>query len=311
MGKKAALQMGIEIEVELEKYKKYRTLLPMTDSELQSYQTPEQIGNTLDKNYMKILFGEDCFGEEDDDDCFEEEDGDLWRDKLTKIVFSDSIPEESVIRSSETAIYGDISEAKDGSVIGWVEKLDAADFEYDMEYILHIDGNGKVCAPVDSKELFYGFSEVREIEFGNAFDTSQTVNMEYMFGWCEKLSILDVSSFHTENVTGMKFMFSDCVSLQELDVSSFHTENVTDMAFIFNNCSSLQELDVSGFDTKNVTNMYCMFSDCSGLKELNVSSFDTSSVIDMRGMFYGCSGLKELNVSGFDTSRAVWMGRDV
>lgn len=35
MGKKAALQM--EIEVELEKYKKYRTLLPMTDSELQSY----------------------------------------------------------------------------------------------------------------------------------------------------------------------------------------------------------------------------------------------------------------------------------
>lgn len=285
MGKKAALQMGIEIEVELEKYKKYRTLLPMTDSELQSYQTPEQIGNTLDKNYMKILFGEDCFGEEDDDDCFEEEDGDLWRDKLTKIVFSDSIPEESVIRSSETAIYGDISEAKDGSVIGWVEKLDAADFEYDMEYILHIDGNGKVCAPVDSKELFYGFSEVREIEFGNAFDTSQTVNMEYMFGWCEKLSILDVSSFHTENVTGMKFMFSDCVSLQELDVSSFYTENVTDMAFIFNNCSSLQELDVSGFDTKNVTNMYCMFSNCSGLKELNVS--------------------------GFDTSRAVWMGRYV
>lgn len=252
-----------KLQIELEIYKRYRTLysgsVPMTDSELQKYQTPERIQNTLDKDYAEILFGED-----DEDD---------WKGKITKIVVSDSIPAESVIRSSVTTVYGDISEAGDGSVIGWIEKLEAAVSEDGTEYILHIDGNGKVYAPADSTELFSWFSNVKEIEFDNAFDTSYVVSMRAMFWFCEELSILDVSGFNTENVTEMCRMFCFCKHLQKVDVSSFNTEKVTDMNGMFGDCYRLQELDVSSFRTKNVTDMNGMFRRCRSLKRLDLSSF--------------------------------------
>ena len=291
----------LKIQIEIERYKKYRTLLRMTESELQKY-TAGQKKAVLSRDYKTILFGEDY-----------EDDEDSWMYKITKIIFSDFIPAESVIRSSGTSIYGDISEKKDGSVIGWVEKREAAASEYDveqngLEYILHIDGNGKVYAPADSTELFSYCVEVEEIEFGDAFDTSDVVSMSAMFRSCVALKSLDVSGFNTENVTNMSYMFSDCSSsLTELDVSNFTTENVTDMQGMFCDCYSLRKLDISSFNTKNVTNMWSMFCGCSDLQELDVSNFNTEKVTNMGSMFFCCESLEELDVRGFNTQNVFSM----
>ena len=282
--------MRKEIQIQIEKYKKYRTLIPMSENEIRKYTdrrntvrkdtADKKLKNTLDKDYKKILFGE--------------ENKEEWEGKITEIVFSDSIPADSVLQSSEIAICEDISEGNDGSVIGWVEKTD-----YGETYILHIDGDGKIYAPVNSSVLFWFFKQVKKIAFGNVFDTSRVTNMRGMFMRCEKLAGVNVDGFDTKNVTDMAGMFSDCSSLQELNVSRFHTQKVTNMSSMFSGCSGLEELDVSGFHTENVTDMKYMFSGCKKLRTLDVSGFHTENVTDMYFMFSWCDNLEIVDISGF------------
>ena len=290
--------MRKEIQIQIEKYKKYRTLIPMSENEIRKYTdrrntirkdtADKKSTHTLDKNYKKILFGEGNI--------------ESWQEKITEIRFSGVLLAESVIRTSGTDICADISEEKNGSVIGWVEQINNG-----AEYILHIDANGKIDAPADSADLFEKFSQVKKIKFGDVFDTKNVTSMFGMFCFCKNLSELNVSRFNTANVTDMSNMFRECSKLEELDVSGFHTENVMDMSYMFSGCSELEELDVSGFHTGNVTDMSYMFNCCSELKELDVSGFHTGNVMDMSFMFDCCGELDELDVSRFDTHNVTWM----
>lgn len=283
--------MEKEIQLQIEMYKRYRTLVRMSDSEKKRYTSREKQKNVLDRNYKKILFGE--------------KDVKKWEKTITEIRFSDAIPAKSVIKASGTNIYGDISEKKDHSVIGWVEYINNG-----TGYILHIDGEENIYAPVYCSNLFSEFGQVEKIEFGDVFDTSQTTHMGWMFWGCKKLKILDISQFHTENVTNMTSMFFGCQNLEVLDVSGFHTGKVTGMKNMFYYCQKLSTLDVSNFDTRNVTDMSCMFEECINLQSLNVSGFHTENVTDMEKMFKNCRNLSTLDVSGFCTKNVTnmkWM----
>ena len=315
--------MKIEMEIRIERYKKYRTLVPITEDEIEIYtvqkvdeyvldsqnqknlseQEADRIrkillreekalksNHTLDKNYKKILFGEENI--------------ETWQEKITEIRFSGVIPEESMIKTSGTDICADISEEKDGSVIGWVEQIDNG-----AEYILHINAEGKIYAPTDSTDLFQKFSQTKKIEFGDVFNTKNVTNMWGMFSFCENLSELDISTFNTKNVTNMWGMFSHCEKLNILDVSKFDTANVTNMGYMFNYCGNLRLLDVSGFDTHNVKEMDSMFWACKNLETLDLSRFHTENVTDMHDMFAFCSNLKVLDVSGFNTRKVTDMKR--
>ena len=74
-----------------------------------------------------------------------------------------------------------------------------------------------------------------------ACDTENVTDMAYMFYGCSSLKELVFGeNFNTKKVTNMRSMFSRCSSLKELKFEKkFNTENVKDMSRIFNNCDKL------------------------------------------------------------------------
>ena len=197
----------------------------------------------------------------------------------------------------------DVSANKNGSVMAWV----IADEQDPTKYHLYIGGTDGVIANENSGYLFNDFANLRQIIFGDNFDTSNVTSMKYMFGSCSNLTELDINNFNTNNVTDMMGMFSHCSSITILNLSNFDTSKVNTMNGMFSGCNNLVSLDLSNFNTSNVTNMSFMFNSCTNLETLNISSFDTSNVIKMNYMFYYCKSLTELDVSSFDTSNVTNM----
>ena len=247
---------------------------------------------------------------------------DIPRCDVGRIVFADSL-------EGRPADAWDVSSAGDGSVWAW-----AAPFQYGLVE-LTIAGEGGVALNRDCFNLFGGYSELLQIDFGGHVDTSSVTNMSFMFFNCKNLKQIDLSGFDTSKVTDMSAMFAGCESLKTLDVSALDTSRVKNMNHMFRSCEYLKKLDLSGFDTRRVTSMSAMFWGCDGLKELDLSGLDTSKVTDMSSMFafcealktldlsaldtsdakdmcemfYGCKSLKELDLSGFDTSKVRNMDR--
>ena len=157
------------------------------------------------------------------------------------------------------------------------------------------------------KSIFSDCSKLCEIKFGDNWDTSNVINMDYMFSNCSSLVNLDLSKFDNSQVTSMYEMFYGCRSLTSLDLSSFGTSQVTNMRSMFTLCSSLTNLNLTSFDTSQVTDMKGMFYGCSNLTSLDLSGFDTSRVTSMNIMFYECSSLTSLDLSGFDTGKVTDM----
>ena len=224
---------------------------------------------------------------------------DFYRQNVVSVTFLDNnnVP-------SNAAESWNVSEDKEnGEVMAWVVPNNQDDTKYD----LYIGAPAGVIANEDSGFLFYEFSNVVSIDFGDNFDTSNVIIMNSMFYSCEKVVKLDLSCFDTSNVTDMSNLFKWCYDLSDLNISSFNTKNVTTMSLMFYYCQSLTQIDLNNFDTINVTNMSYMFEGCSGLIDLNISSFNTSKVTDMSYMFKICSSLTSLDVSNFDTSNVTNM----
>ena len=190
----------------------------------------------------------------------------------------------------------DVSEAGDRSVLAWMDNGN-----------LYVAADGAIAPNPDAAWLFQDFVNMKTINFGNCFDTSDVTRMRGMFNGCSSLTDLDLSGFDTSSVTDMRMMFQNCASLTSLDLPGFDTSSVTDMRVMFQNCANLTSLDVSSFDTSNVTHMFFMFDLCKSLTSLDLASFDTSNVIDMDAMFANCERLTGLDLSGFDTSHVTNM----
>ena len=260
---------------------------------------------------------------------------DAYMSKITSIITKkDNIVPATAVES------WDISEAGDGSVMAYVEKIDevlpavpsnakiysnkgenkdiletiyatpleGTDVEY--AYKLTIGGKDGIIANENMIDYFAMFDKMTSIDL-SALDTSEVTNMQGMFAGCSSLTNLDVSNFDTSKVTNMSGMFYECSSLTSLDVSTFDTSNVTNMQEMFacedNHQMDIEEINVSNFDTSKVTNVSGMFAGCSQLTSLNVSNFDTSKVTNMSGMFYDCNVLTSLDLSNFNTSKVTNM----
>ena len=193
----------------------------------------------------------------------------------------------------------DVSEAGDGSVLAWMDNGN-----------LYVAADGAIAPNSNASCLLQDFANLKTIDFGNCFDTSNVTNMHSMFAGCSSLTSLDLSGFDTSNVTYMSYMFQMCDNLSNVDLSSFSTSNVTNMRSTFESCGSLIRLDLTSFDTSKVTDMNSMFYECGSLTQLNLTSFDTSKVTDMAFMFTSCNSLISLDLSNFDTSNVtnmLWM----
>jgi len=203
------------------------------------------------------------------------------RTTITKIVFTNKQPEESVTKVAVT------ESGSTDSVFGYYNST---------ENIFYIVGE-RIIGNQDSSYMFcnndimglmseptIAFTSLVEIDFG-CFETKNIENMEAMFWFCSELSSLDLSSFNTSNVTKMSAMFALCRKLSSLDLSSFDTSNVTSMFSIifdfipsgmFNGCSNLTSLDISSFNTKKVTDFSNLFNECEKLTNLDLTNFDVS-----------------------------------
>lgn len=128
----------------LERYQNYRALLLFDQEQKEQWQLryhaagAEKI-HILSSQYKEIMFGS----------TKEMED---WNTTITQIVFSDRIPSKQVLQNAGTEICKDVSEAQDGSILGWVEKTENT--ETKSEYILHLDADGTILAPANSTGLF-------------------------------------------------------------------------------------------------------------------------------------------------------------
>ena len=193
----------------------------------------------------------------------------------------------------------DVSEAGDRSVLAWMDNGN-----------LYVAADGAIAPNSNVSYLLQYFANLKTIDFGNCFDTSNVTDMHSMFAGCSSLTSLDLSGFDTSNVTYMSYMFQMCDNLSNVDLSSFSTSNVTNMRSTFESCGSLIRLDLTSFDTSKVTDMNSMFYECGSLTQLNLTSFDTSKVTDMAFMFTSCNSLISLDLSNFDTSNVtnmLWM----
>ena len=193
----------------------------------------------------------------------------------------------------------DVSEAGDRSVLAWMDNGN-----------LYVAADGAIAPNSNASYLLQYFANLKTIDFGNCFDTSNVTDMHSMFAGCSSLTSLDLSGFDTSNVTYMSYMFQMCDNLSNVDLSSFSTSNVTNMRSTFESCGSLIRLDLTSFDTSKVTDMNSMFYECGSLTQLNLTSFDTSKVTDMAFMFTSCNSLISLDLSNFDTSNVtnmLWM----
>ena len=184
----------------------------------------------------------------------------------------------------------DVSAGKNGMIWAWIEEEDN-----NGEKTLKIGAENRVYANPDSSCLFGNYTEVKEIEFNDMFDTAHVIDMACMFADCKKLIKLDITGFDTARVKAMSYMFSGCENLKDLDVTEFDTACVEDMSGMFSDCKNLTKLNVQGIDTGRVRNMSRMFLGCENLVKLDVTKFDTSHVTDMSCMFLGCKNLTELD----------------
>lgn len=174
--------------------------------------------------------------------------------------------------------------------------------------------------------MFYYSPSIKNVVFGERFNTSRITNFVGIFQGCNSIESIDMSMFDMSNATSyarlfaqcynlkdiaanivvsrgdeVSEMFSDCRSLESIDVSDWDVSETDNLSEVFSGCSSLNALDVSNWRVSNVRYFRNLFSGCSSLTELNVSSWNTSGAEDMSSMFAGCSSLTTLDVSNFVT----------
>ena len=210
------------------------------------------------------------------------------REQISSVTFMDTvddIPDDA----------WDVSETGNGSVMAWVKPNgDFCD--------LYIAAEGGVSAGNACRDLFAGYVNVQQINFGDCFHTDGALDMTRMFLGCHKLSSLELDNFETADVHSMQAMFCESDGLVRLDLSAFDTGSVRDMGSMFRACRSLTTLELGNFDTAQVRDMNRMFRGCVSLWSLDLSNFDTAEVRDMTGMFYECISMSPPDLSSFDTS---------
>ena len=128
----------------------------------------------------------------------------------------------------------DMSDAGDGSILAWMSGNN-----------LYVASNGKIAPNPNASNMFGRFVNLKEINFGRNFDTSNVTNMSYMFYNCRSLAKLNLSCFNTSRVENMIRMFSGCSSLVYLDLSNFHTSSVTNTTGMFDGCDALKTIAYS------------------------------------------------------------------
>ena len=97
------------------------------------------------------------------------------------------------------------------------------------------------------KNMFLSCSDLKEIIFGDNFNSSNVTNMDDCFGKCEKLTSIDTSKINVSNVTTIKNCFANCTNLSVLDLSSWNVSKLIYLGDLFKNCLNLKLINMCPF----------------------------------------------------------------
>ncbi len=233
---------------------------------------------------------------------------DFHSDKYKSSVVTATFVDTREVPTNATESW-DVSKAKDGGVMAWVIPTSTDNTKYD----LYIGADG--CVVGNSGPgygvgyLFYDFSALTKITFGNNFDISQVTGMYAMFKNCSSLITVDLNNLDTSKVTSMSDLFYGCSSLTNLNINNWNVGKVTDMSQIFAYCSKLSKIDLNSWNTSNVKDMTNLFWHCTNLTEVNIDKWDTSNVTSMKAMFIHCEKLTSagINIKNWNTSKVTDM----
>ena len=79
-----------------------------------------------------------------------------------------------------------------------------------------LDETMKKAEPESTKDWFYSFSLLEEIEHLDYLSTYSVKDMSYMFAGCSSLSVLNVNSFYLSWAESTEGMFSYCLNLKTI-----------------------------------------------------------------------------------------------
>lgn len=132
----------------------------------------------------------------------------------TAVVFTDEVAPEGVSTT-------DLTVAKDGSVVGWLDGTTWKVSTQDPNKAITFNENcvGMFYAPNGESQNLKNKLKLSQISFNNV-DTSSVTNMEFMFAGCESLKELNLSTFDTSNVEMCEGMFDNCLSLKTVKARS-------------------------------------------------------------------------------------------
>ena len=92
----------------------------------------------------------------------------------------------------------DVSEAGDGSVLAWMDNSN-----------LYVASDGEIAPNSHASWIFQDFVNLKAIDFGNCFVTSNVTDMSNMFSYCSSLTELDLSNFNLERMRKKRDKFKE------------------------------------------------------------------------------------------------------
>lgn len=97
------------------------------------------------------------------------------------------------------------------------------------------------------KNMFLSCRDLKEIIFGDNFNSSNVTDMDDCFGQCEKLTSINTSKINVSNVTTMQYCFANCTNLAALDLSSWDVSKLIYLGDLFKNCTNLKLINMCPF----------------------------------------------------------------
>lgn len=215
----------------------------------------------------------------------------LSRKEIESITFFDTLKDVP-------EMTWDVSGAKDGSVRMWRDNSDG-------RCRVFIAAEGVVIANEDSRDLFRLCTNLTEIDFNSAFDTSGTVYFSDLFRDCKLLSnIKDMDSLDTSRAYDFHSTFQNCESIHTLDLRDFVTNGVHDMQKMFYGCRNLETLRIDNFSFAEDSLTEDIFVETkwegsSPLLDYGDSTISTACILDT-AISVSSSRLRAHIINGYD-----------
>ena len=192
----------------------------------------------------------------------------------------------------------DASEAKDGSIMGYVNETTCS-LDISTQ-----DENVGILAPVDCKDFFYAGEDIQTIEFDD-FYAYDTTSMACMFQYLTSLeSVCFNNQMHTIKLTNVAEMFLGCINLTEIHgFRNFNMSRVKKASKMFAWCEKLKEIDLTKCGMPNCELMTYMCYGCIGLSKFTIFRDDTLKLKDAAEMFGRCGDLQISVLEGLATNK--------